>query len=162
MSSKPVMARPDGLDKPIVKTIIKYGSAANTWLYRRTNGRLGGRWRVMAGFKKPVDVLLLTVVGRTTGQARTVPLLYLPDGEDLVIVASTGGLPENPQWFRNLVVTPQVDVQIGATTRPMTATVVGDEERTALWPRLCEIYADFDTYDAWTDRDIPVVRLSPR
>ncbi|MFT5222975.1 MAG: deazaflavin-dependent oxidoreductase (nitroreductase family) [Glaciecola sp.] len=154
-----IPARPAGLDKPIVVRIIRAMSAANTWLYRKTNGRIGGKWRVMAGFRKPVDVLLLTVTGRSSGLPRTVPLLFLADGDDFVVVASSGGLPDNPQWLRNLMLTPSVHVQVRREHHDMTAHVVDAQERERLWPRLIEVYADFDTYDAWTDRDIPVVRL---
>jgi hypothetical protein len=102
---------------------------------------------VGAGFRKPVPTLLLDHVGRKSGTRFTTPLLYLEHGRDLVIVASQGGLPTNPQWFANLAV---------------QARVAQPDERAALWPRLVELYADFAKYDAWTDREIPVVVLSPR
>ena len=156
------MDRPEGLDKPIVAKLIRWGSAANTWLYRRTDGRLGGNWRVMAGFKKPAPVLLLTVTGRKTGEPRTAPLLYAVDGDGYVVVASSGGMPNNPQWYRNLKVTPEVEVQVGASVTPMLAVEADAAERERLWPLVNEVYADFDTYDEWTDREIPVIRLLPR
>ncbi len=156
------MPRPDGLDKPIVKKLIKWGSSLNTWVYRRTGGRLGGTWRVMAGFRKPAPVLLLTVTGRKSGQPRTVPLIHVTDGDDVVVVASSGGLPEHPQWFRNLVADPRVEVQVGSDRWPALATVVDADEKARLWPKVNAVYADFETYEQWTERDIPVVRLSPR
>lgn len=78
------------------------------------------------------------------------------------IVASQGGRPENPQWYRNLVADPDVHVQIGPTRRAVRATVAGTEERARLWPKLVEAYADFDTYQTWTEREIPVVILRSR
>lgn len=156
--------RPPQLDAAWVKHLIRLGSRLNTWLYRATGGRLGSKWRFMAGFKHPVDVLLLTATGRKTGRPHTVPLLYLEDGDDLVVVASTGGLPEHPQWYRNLLVNPQVQVQIGRNTEPRVAKEAAEAERERLWPRLVELYADFDTYQQWTahTRQIPVVMLEPK
>jgi deazaflavin-dependent oxidoreductase (nitroreductase family) len=154
--------RPAQLDSPVVSKGIKYGAKAQVWLYRRTNGRVGGRWRVMAGFRKPVPVLLLDHVGRKSGTKFTTPLLYLEDGADLVVVASQGGLAKNPQWFHNLRASPDTQVQVGAELRLVRARVASPDERAALWPRLVELYADFETYQTWTDREIPVVVLEPR
>ncbi|GAA1504798.1 nitroreductase family deazaflavin-dependent oxidoreductase [Nocardioides humi] len=155
--------RPDGLDRPIVGTIMKYGAKANVAVYRLTNGRIGATWRIGAGWRKPVPVLLLDHVGRRSGRRFTTPLLYLRDGADLVIVASQGGLPKHPQWFHNLVAHPDTTVAVPAErSRAVRARVAGPEERAALWPRLVELYADFESYQSWTDREIPVVVLEPR
>jgi deazaflavin-dependent oxidoreductase (nitroreductase family) len=155
-------ARPQGLDAPIVKTVMKRVARAQVWFYRRTNGRIGGRWRVGAGFRKPVPTLLLDHVGRRSGELFTTPLLYLEHGEDVVVVASQGGMAAHPQWFRNLQQTPDTQVQIGPELRLVTARVAGPDERVLLWPRLVDLYADFASYQSWTDREIPVVVLSPR
>ena len=155
--------KPEGLDKPIVAKIIKYGAKANVRLFRLTNGRIGATWRIGAGWRKPVPVLLLDHVGRKSGTRFTTPLLYLADGPDLVVVASQGGLPKNPQWFHNLVASPDTTVDLPRErARAVRARVAGPEERAALWPRLVDIYADFDNYQAWTDREIPVDGLEPR
>lgn len=154
--------RPQGLDSPLVPKLLKYGAKAQVWAYRRTNGRVGGKWRIGAGLRKPVPTLLLDHVGRKSGTRFTTPLLYLVDGADLVVVASQGGLPKDPQWFRNLVASPDTQVQIGAELRRVRARTAGPDERSALWPRLVELYADFATYQSWTDREIPVVVLEPR
>jgi deazaflavin-dependent oxidoreductase (nitroreductase family) len=151
--------RPKGLDSPLVPTLLRYGGRAQVRLYRLTNGRVGGRWRVGAGFRKPVPVLLLDHVGRKSGRPFTVPLLYLRHGDDLVVVASQGGLPRHPQWFHNLRARPETTVQVGAERRRVRARVAPAEEKAALWPRLVDLYADFDSYRSWTDRDIPVVVL---
>ncbi|KAA1421609.1 nitroreductase family deazaflavin-dependent oxidoreductase [Nocardioides humilatus] len=159
----PVKERPDGLDKPIVGKLIKYGARAHVPVFRLTNGRIGSKWRIGAGWKKPVPTLLLDHVGRKSGTQFTTPLLYLADGPRLVIVASQGGLPKNPQWFHNLVATPDTVVALrGERRREVRARVATPEERAALWPRLVEIYADFESYQAWTEREIPVVILDPR
>jgi len=156
------MKRPGGLDSPLVPKLIKYGAKAQTWLYRRTNGRVGGTWRIGAGFRKPVPVLLLEHHGRKSGTKFTTPLLYLEDGANVVVVASQGGLPTNPQWYLNLLAQPDTQVQIKAEVRRVRARVASPEEKAVLWPRLLDIYADFDNYQSWTDRDIPVVILEPR
>lgn len=79
----------------------------------------------------------------------------------MVLVASQAGLPNNPQWYLNLVANPQAQVQIDKERWPVTARVADPEERAVLWPKLVELYADYDTYQAWTDRIIPVVILDP-
>jgi deazaflavin-dependent oxidoreductase (nitroreductase family) len=149
--------KPQGLDKPIATRIIKLMSRVNTRVYRLTGGRVGKNWRIGAGFKKPAPICLLTTTGRKSGEPRTVPLCYLQDGSDIVLVASKGGLPTNPQWYGNLRANPEVEIEIGkqrATYRARTATKA---ERTRLWPQLIDLYADFDSYQSWTDREIPVV-----
>lgn len=154
--------KPEGLDSPLVGRLMKHGSRLNVWVYRRTGGRIGGRWRIGAGFRKPVPVCLLEHTGRRTGIVRTSPLLCLRDGERVVLVASQGGRADDPMWYRNLQANPEAVVQIGAERRPVTARTAGPEERARLWPRLVDLYADFATYQAWTDREIPVVVLDPR
>lgn len=155
--------RPDQLDSPSVAKVIKYAARANVRIYRLTNGRIGAKWRVGAGWKKPVPVLLLDHVGRKSGTRFTTPLLYLADGDDVVVVASQGGLPKDPQWFHNLVAHPDTTIDLPRERgRAVRARVAEPQERAALWPRLVELYADFDSYQSWTDREIPVVVLEPR
>lgn len=78
------------------------------------------------------------------------------------MVASQGGRPEHPQWYRNLVAGPEVTIRIGRERRPVCARTARPEEKARLWPGLVELYADFASYQSWTDREIPVVVLSPR
>ena len=160
--SQPTKDRPAQLDAPAVKTVMKYVAKAQVWCYRRTNGRIGAKWHVGSALRKPVPVLLLDHVGRKSGTKFTTPLLYLADGENLVVVASQGGMTTNPQWFHNLRARPDTQVQIGAELRMVHARVAPAEDRAVLWPRLVELYADFETYQTWTEREIPVVVLEPR
>ena len=154
---------PQGLDSPVTARAIKIMSRVQVRLFRLTNGRVGAKWRVGAGFKKPVPTLLLEHRGRKSGRLFTAPLLYLSDGDDLVVVASQGGLPKNPQWYYNLLAAPDTRVHLrrrrGVAVHAREAT---GPERAALWPRLVELYADFAKYAAWADREIPVVVLTPR
>lgn len=155
--------RPPGLDSPVTSKLIKYGSKAQVRVFRLTNGRIGSMWRVGAGFRKPVPVLLLEHRGRKSGKVFTAPLLYLENGAELVVVASQGGLPKNPQWYANLVAHPDTVVHLPKEKgRRVRARVATDEERAELWPRLVELYADFAKYAAWADRKIPVLVLEPR
>ncbi|MFG1774444.1 nitroreductase family deazaflavin-dependent oxidoreductase [Nocardia salmonicida] len=152
--------QPKGLNAPMTTRIIRYGSRAQAWVYRRTNGRVGATWRIGAGFRKPVPTLLLEHRGRKSGKIFTAPLLYLVDGQDLVIVGSQGGLAKHPQWYLNLLADPNAHVRIRAEHYPVLARVADAEQRQRLWPRLTELYADFDAYQSWTEREIPVVILS--
>ncbi|QLY28810.1 nitroreductase family deazaflavin-dependent oxidoreductase [Nocardia huaxiensis] len=154
--------RPTQLDSPLLPKIFKVMGRAQVWTYRRTGGRIGGKWRIGAGFRKPVPTLLLEHRGRTSGTIYTTPLLYITDGPDTIVVASQGGLPKHPQWYRNLVAHPDIHIQIGRTRHPVRAVTADPQQRARLWPMLVDAYADFDTYQAWTEREIPVVILRPR
>jgi deazaflavin-dependent oxidoreductase (nitroreductase family) len=156
-----IKAKPKGLDRPSTVRIIKAMSVAHTWLYRRTGGRLGKKWHVGSALRRGVPVCLLTTIGRRSGEPRTVPLLHMADGDDVVLVASQGGLPTNPAWYHNLQAHPEVTVQLGRTTRRMRARTADAAERARLWPRLLEVYADYASYQTWTDREIPVVICEP-
>ena len=127
---------------------------ANVMVYRRSGGRLGGSL-------KGAPVLLLDHVGRKSGRARTTPVLYLRDGEDLVIVASRGGSDAMPGWWLNLQANPATTVQIGRERRRVLAREASAEEKAELWPRLVAMYGDFEIYQRRTEREIPVVILSP-
>jgi deazaflavin-dependent oxidoreductase (nitroreductase family) len=156
-----IKPRPDGLDKPYVGTIIKVMSQVNTALYRWTGGLLGSKWRVGSAFPWGIPVLLLTTVGRKSGLPRTLPLLFIEDGDNLIIVASKGGLPSEPLWYKNLLANPECDLQIKRRKLKARARTASPEEREALWPRLVAHYPDFASYASWTDRIIPVVILEP-
>lgn len=123
-------------------------------MYRFTRGRLGDRL-------VDNDMLLLTTIGAQTKRRHSVPLLYLEEDEDLVVIASYGGRPANPQWYVNLVARPKVRVQIGASQFDATARTTSGVERAQLWARAVEAYAGYAEYQERTDREIPVVVLRP-
>jgi F420H(2)-dependent quinone reductase len=154
--------RPRQLDSPLLPKIFRHVGRAHVWLYRRTHGRIGSKWRVGSAFRKPVPTLLLEHRGRKSGGLFVNPLLYMNDGADVIVVASQGGRPGNPQWYRNLVAQPDTHIEIGADRRAVKAITADARERARLWPRLVTVYADFDNYQSWTDREIPVVILQPR
>jgi F420H(2)-dependent quinone reductase len=123
-------------------------------VYRLTGGVVGRR---LVGN----NMLLLTTRGRTTGKAHTVPLLYLPDGDTLVVVASWGGRPRDPEWYRNLVTEPRAIVQVRSKTRAVLARTANTDERETWWPQIVAAYPGYRIYQSRTDRSIPVVLLEP-
>jgi deazaflavin-dependent oxidoreductase (nitroreductase family) len=111
----------------------------------------------------PGKMLLLDHVGAKSGTERTAPLLYFPDGENVVIVASKGGFPKHPAWFHNLKANPETTVQIGGERRPVRARVANPEERERLWPMAVRSYRGYRDYQARSKgREIPLVILEPR
>jgi deazaflavin-dependent oxidoreductase (nitroreductase family) len=138
----------------IFTTVARAMGAAHTALYRRTGGRIGGRFR-------GAPCLLLTVTGRKSGQPRTAPLMYGRDGDDYIIVASKGGMPKSPVWWLNLRSNPAAEVEVGAERLRVTAEQVEGEERERLWRLMTGIYPTYDAYQKKTSRVIPVVRLRP-
>jgi F420H(2)-dependent quinone reductase len=123
-------------------------------LYRRTGGKIGGRFRGSA-------VLLLTTTGRRSGKPRTTPVLYIDDGNRKAVVASYGGAAQHPAWYRNLLAHPEVTVQTGPSVQQMRADVADPEERARLWAPLVAMYPTYDDYQAKTERQLPVVVLAP-
>jgi deazaflavin-dependent oxidoreductase (nitroreductase family) len=134
--------------------IAKQVSGLNNFLFRKTGGRIGGS----IGKAK---ILLLTTTGRKSGQPRTVPLVYTPDGERLVLVASYGGDPRSPAWFHNLTANPLVTVELGSEKRTMRAEVADADEKQRLWPMVVDTYKGYEGYQRKTSRDIPLVILTP-
>jgi deazaflavin-dependent oxidoreductase (nitroreductase family) len=124
-------------------------------VYRETGGERGYDWR-------GTEILLLTTTGRSSGEPRTAPLIFRADGDRFVIVASKGGAPEHPAWFRNMTENPDAEVQVKADTIPVRMTIAEGEERTRLWSAMTEVWPDYDAYQAKTDREIPIVVLEPR
>ena len=103
-------------------------------------------------------VVVLSTRGRRSGKRRRTPLLAFEDGERLVLIASFGGAPQHPHWFRNLEADPDVKID----GRPYRARVAADDERSRLWPRVVERYPGYAHYQARTTRTIPLVILEPR
>ena len=122
--------------------------------YRATGGRVGRNY-------KGAPVALVDHVGRKSGKHRTSPLIYLADGDNVVIVASFGGAKRDPVWWPNLKADPRTTVQIGSERRNVVARQATPEEKQRLWPRLVAIYPPYEDYQRRTERDIPVVLLEP-
>jgi proline iminopeptidase len=122
-------------------------------LYRETDGETGHEWR------EGSTILLLTTTGRHTGNETTTPLIYDLDGDKPVIVASKGGAPDDPGWFKNLAKNPEVGVQIKGDRFRAHARVAEGEERSRLWKLMNGMWPHYDEYATKTEREIPVVVL---
>jgi deazaflavin-dependent oxidoreductase (nitroreductase family) len=122
------------------------------------------RMRRKGGRAMGMDGLVLTTVGRKSGQPRSCPLAYFPDGADSwLIVASAAGAPRNPAWYNNLAAHPdQVRIEIGERSIDVTATQLHGDERTQAWGRITSASKQFSKYQDKTDRQIPIIRLTPR
>jgi len=107
-------------------------------------------------------LLLLNTVGARTGQSRTTPMMYVPDGDRLLVIASNAGAPRHPDWFHNLVASPKVTVEVGDQVYEATAVVTQGEERDRLFGEIAERYPFFIDHQAKIDRQIPVVALERR
>jgi deazaflavin-dependent oxidoreductase (nitroreductase family) len=134
---------------------LRWAGKLNIPLYRLSGGRLMGK-------VNQAPVLLLTTIGRKSGQKRTAPVVYLADGESLVVIGSNAGHTRTPAWSLNLKANPEAEVEVGRERRPVRARVAGGEERADLWRRHNEQYSGFDEYEARTDRDIALFVLEPR
>ena len=137
---------------PVLNRLMK----GHTLVYRASGGLIGHR------FPGAPPMLLLDHVGAKSGVKRTTPLVYVPDGKNVVLVASKGGHPRNPAWFHNLKAHPEVTVQIGRERRLVKARVATAAERKRLWPKAVEVYGGYAGYQERTEREIPLVVLEPR
>lgn len=120
--------------------------------YLATNGEDGHIW-------EGIPTLLLTTTGRRTGKQHTTPLIYGQDGDRYLVVGSRGGAPEHPQWYRNLLAKPEVEVQVKADRFHARARPANAAEKPALWQKMVAIYPPYAEYQTRTTRGIPVVIL---
>jgi len=139
-----------------------------SWIARTVAARIDPyiyRWskgRFTSTGLPTIPQLVLTAVGRNSGQPRSVQLGYLADGDDFVVVASNFGQPNHPAWSYNLVAEPCATVEVDGRTVAVVTERLGDDEKDALWPRLVGVIPQFDVYVARTDRNIRVFRLRPQ
>ena len=147
------------MDEPKVAPVMNKGlmrvfTRINVWVYQLSGGRLMNR---MLG----TPICLVTMTGARSGRKRVIPLMYNPNGEDVILVASLGGAPKNPVWYYNLVANPDVEIQVGAVKRRMRCRQASAGEKTALWPAIVANFPSYGAYQRRTDRDIPVMICSP-
>jgi deazaflavin-dependent oxidoreductase (nitroreductase family) len=141
-------------NQAFVHTMLKIVTALNVWVFKASSGRM---WKNFIG---GYPICIVETTGRKTGKAREIALIHLPIGDDVLLVASQGGMERNPVWVNNILAEPGVRIMVGGKTTAMTARLVDSEEKASLWPHLLSLYPDFDEYQARTDRDIPVFRCS--
>ena len=124
-------------------------------VYRETGGERGYDWR-------GTTILLLTTTGRTSGEERTTPLIHRTDDDAWVIVASKGGAPDHPAWYKNLDADPEVTIEVKDERIPAKARTAAGAERERLWKLMAEVWPAYDEYQERTEREIPVVVLERR
>jgi deazaflavin-dependent oxidoreductase (nitroreductase family) len=122
--------------------------------YQETDGQVGYIWN-------GVPILLLTTTGRKSGLPRTTPLIHGRDGDDYLVVASMGGAPQHPNWYRNLVKNPMAEIQVLDQHIPVSARTASDDEKPRLWKIVTDLWPNYDVYQSRTDRVIPIAVLSP-
>jgi deazaflavin-dependent oxidoreductase (nitroreductase family) len=128
---------------------------AHVRAYRETNGERGYHWR-------GTTILLLTTTGRSSGAERTTPLIYRADGEHWVVVASKGGSPDHPGWYKNLQANADATIQVKQDVIAVRARTASGDERARLWELMCEVWPAYRDYQLRTEREIPVVVLERR
>lgn len=141
-------------DNPWVKRFITGFTRLNVWVFKLSKGRL------LKNFPGGYPICVVETTGAKSGKKREIALIHLPIEDDVLLVASQGGMDKNPVWYYNIVANPEIAVTVGGTTRRMTARQVSDDEKRELWPHLLSLYPDFDEYQARTDRNIPVFRCA--
>jgi deazaflavin-dependent oxidoreductase (nitroreductase family) len=124
-------------------------------VYRETDGETGYLWN-------GAPILILTTTGLRTGQPRDTALIYGRDADRYLVIASTGGSPTHPAWYRNLVDQSDVEIQVKAEHVPVRATTAKDAEKSRLWKIMTDQWPNYDVYQSRTDRVIPLVVLTPR
>ncbi|HVP75581.1 MAG TPA: nitroreductase/quinone reductase family protein [Gaiellaceae bacterium] len=149
------MAGPPATTKGIlIRRGLKSVGVLHGAVYRASGGRVGGRiWGL--------SILLLTTTGRKSGRLRTTPLCFLPDGGNLVVVASNGGLPWFPAWWLNLQAQPRATVRVGRARTAVVARPAAAEERARLWTAITTIAPGYLEYERRAPREIPLAILQP-
>lgn len=143
------------LSSSLGATGLRWTGKLNVPLYRVSGGRIGGK-------VGRAPVLLLTTTGRKSGQKRTAPVVYLADGERMVVINTNAGNERVPAWSLNLEANPEAEVEVGRKRLAVRARVAEGDERAELWGKHNEQYAGFDDYDEKLDRQPAVIVLEPR
>jgi deazaflavin-dependent oxidoreductase (nitroreductase family) len=123
--------------------------------YQETDGEFGYWWN-------GAPTLLLTTTGRKSGEARTTPLIFGRDGDDYLVVASVGGMPNHPAWYLNLNAEPSARIQVKGEHIDVVARTADESEKPRLWKVVNDVWPNYDAYQERTERVIPVVVLTPQ
>jgi deazaflavin-dependent oxidoreductase (nitroreductase family) len=146
-------ARSTGSGKPPPRWLLKTATRIHVFLHRLTGG-----FNKLAGD----EVCFVTMTGAKSGRRLTIPLMYVPYQQGVLLVASQGGAPKDPVWYRNLVKHSEIEVSHRGRRMELRARLATAEEKASLWPICDEHYAPFAEYRARTDRDIPLFVCEPR
>lgn len=139
---------------PFVRRATKFFTRVNVAVYKASGGRLMSKFQGQA-------ICLVTMVGAKSGSVREIPLMHVPIDDKKILVASQGGLETHPAWYYNLKANPDIEILAEGVKRKYRARQVDEEEKGGLWPVIVASYADYDEYQARTDRDIPVFVCEP-
>jgi len=155
-ADQPIVRESEGemSKRALIERLARLFTGAHVAVYRATGGRIGGHFR--GG-----PIVLLTTVGRKSGRRRTTPLLFIRDGDDVVVVASNRGIDRAPAWWLNLQANPGAQIQVGRQAFRVRAEQVDSANRARLWPLLNQMYPASEDYQRGVSREIPVVRLRP-
>ncbi len=140
---------------PAIRFVMRWASKLQVGVFRATKGRMMNKF--IGGY----PVCIVTTRGAKSGKVRRIPLIHLPHGDNILLVASSGGMPKHPVWYYNIKAHPDIEIMVGSEEKTYHARQVSDEEKAALWPHLLSLYPDFDEYQARTDRNIPVFSCEP-
>lgn len=143
------------MNRTAYNSISKVVTRIHAAVYRATAGKAGGRIGSM-------PVLLLTTTGRKSGKSRTKPLGYVTEGDDYLLAASNAGNDFFPSWWLNLKANPVAEIQVGGQRMKVNARKASPEERERMWPKFVAAYKGYAGYETKTDREIPVVILTPQ
>ncbi|MDJ0851381.1 MAG: nitroreductase/quinone reductase family protein [Myxococcota bacterium] len=143
------------LGKPPPRWVLKTMTRAHVFLHRLSGGRM---FNSFAGD----DVCFVTMTGAKSGKVLTIPLMYVPWEQGVLLVASQGGAPRNPVWYRNLVKHPDIEVEHRGRRMKLRARLAAAEEKPAMWPVCDQHYAPYAEYRQRTTRDIPIFVCEPR
>lgn len=141
--------------KPPPRWLLKTATRIHVWLHRLSGGRFFNR---LAGD----EVCFVSMKGARSGRRRTIPLMFVPYGDGVLLVASQGGAPKHPVWYGNLVKYPDIEVEHRARRMSLRARLARADEKPALWPICDRHYAPYAEYRERTTRDIPIFVCEPR
>ena len=136
------------------KTMTRLFTPLHGKIVKLSGGRIGGTMQ-------DGKIVVLTTTGRNSGDPHTVPLLYLSEGDRLIVFASWGGRDSHPHWYGNLVANPEASVELPTIRREVVAKTLSGPEREEWWARAVDAYDGYATYQSRTEREIPVVALDP-
>ena len=137
------------------KSIVRFVTWLNVVVYRVSGGKLMNK-------SEGKPVCLVTMTGHKSGKQKTIALMHVADGDDVLLVASLGGNPKNPLWYYNLKAQPDIEIQFGSVRRKMRAREATPAERGSVWPKAVAGFPSFADYQQRTTREIPVFICSPR
>jgi deazaflavin-dependent oxidoreductase (nitroreductase family) len=151
------LVRRSAATRPLARLYALIQQPLDELVYRLTGGRA-----TLSSWLSGIEVSMLTTTGAKTGRPRTLPVLALPDGNDVILIASNFGRPRNPSWYHNLRANPHATIVTGCVSRELVARPLSGADRERCYARAEEIFPPFTYYPRWAGtREIPVLRLQP-